>query len=281
MPKQAQLDHAVINVGFDMDQAAQIFSNLGFHLTERGYHSLGSINHLMMFGTDYLELIGLPAESKGSPAGRPDIANAPPGLNGLVFKTDSAQGNLDILETLGIAAGPTKSFTRPVSLPDGEVEASFTTTHVKGGTFPGGRVYFCEHHTPDVVWRPEWQDHANGAQAITDFVIASTSPDQEAGKFSALLETEIKQDGEVRTLVMDGATLTILSPEAYGARFGALACSLNGRASIFGALKIRTRSLDAVRQVLTELKTPLPMEDNQTRILIHEPTFDSLFEFTE
>ncbi|MEH6525310.1 MAG: VOC family protein [Sneathiella sp.] len=281
MPEQAQLDHAVINVGFDMDQAAQIFSNLGFHLTERGYHSLGSINHLMMFGTDYLELIGLPAESKGAAAGRPDIADAPLGLNGLVFKTAGAQANLDILESLGIAAGPTKSFTRPVALPDGDVDASFTTTHVKGGTFPGGRVYFCEHHTPDVVWRPEWQRHANGAEAITDFVVASTSPMEEAEKFAALLETEVATDGQTKTLPLNGATLTILSPEAYAARFGSLACSLNDRPSIFGALQIRTSSLEAVREVLKTLKTSVPVVDEQTRILLYEPTFDSLFEFTE
>lgn len=281
MPEQAQLDHAVINVGFDMDHAAQTFSNLGFHLTERGYHSLGSINHLMMFGSDYLELIGLPATSKGAAAGRPDIANAPVGLNGLVFKTASAQGNLDILESIGIAAGPTKSFTRPVALPSGEVDASFTTTHVKSGTFPGGRVYFCEHHTPDVVWRPEWQSHANGAEAITDFVIASTSPAEEAKKFAALLETEcdIKEDSII--LPLDGATLTILSPAAYATRFGSLACSFNNRPSIFGALQIRTSSLNAVRKVLEALEVPIPVVDEQTRILVYEPTFDSLFEFTE
>ena len=60
MPALAQLDHAVINVHFGMDRAEPLFQTLGFTLTPRGYHSLGSINHLMMFGTDYLELIGLP-----------------------------------------------------------------------------------------------------------------------------------------------------------------------------------------------------------------------------
>ena len=52
------LDHVVINVKDDMDLAQLVFSNLGFTLTPRGYHTLGSINHLMMFGSDYMELIG-------------------------------------------------------------------------------------------------------------------------------------------------------------------------------------------------------------------------------
>ena len=66
----ATLDHVVINARDDMDRAADIYTRLGFTLTERGYHSLGSMNHLAMFGTDYLELIAVP---KGATSGRLDL----------------------------------------------------------------------------------------------------------------------------------------------------------------------------------------------------------------
>ena len=52
------LDHVVINTLFDMNRAADLMLRLGFTLTPRGYHSLGSINHLMMLEHDYLELVG-------------------------------------------------------------------------------------------------------------------------------------------------------------------------------------------------------------------------------
>ncbi len=42
------LDHVVVNVLRRMDEAADLFAALGFRLTPRGHHSLGSINHLMM-----------------------------------------------------------------------------------------------------------------------------------------------------------------------------------------------------------------------------------------
>ena len=58
MGSNIRLDHAVINVGVNMDAAEVLFTNLGFKLTPRGFHSTGSINHLAMFGADYLELIG-------------------------------------------------------------------------------------------------------------------------------------------------------------------------------------------------------------------------------
>lgn len=65
MPSLAQLDHVVINVHFAMGLAEPLFEALGFTLTPRGYHSLGSINHLIVFGSDYLELIGLPESGAG------------------------------------------------------------------------------------------------------------------------------------------------------------------------------------------------------------------------
>ena len=47
-PADGALDHVVINVLRRMDEAADLFAALGFRLTPRGHHSLGSVNHLMM-----------------------------------------------------------------------------------------------------------------------------------------------------------------------------------------------------------------------------------------
>ena len=136
MAEQAQLDHTVINVQFDMDRAEGLFTGLGFSLTPRGYHSLGSINHLMMFGTDYMELIGLPP---GAENPRKDIAEAPLGINGLVFKTKDVDETFAHLQSLDMAGDPPKAFTRPVELPGGAKDAAFRTVAVRSGSFPGGR----------------------------------------------------------------------------------------------------------------------------------------------
>ena len=44
------LDHVVINVMGRLDEAAAQYQRLGFQLTERGYHTLGSSNNLAIFG---------------------------------------------------------------------------------------------------------------------------------------------------------------------------------------------------------------------------------------
>src|SRR5215472_2114171 len=81
------LDHVVIDVREEIEAAAQSFAELGFSLTPRGHHTLGSSNHLAIFATDYLELLGF-----GAGAGaRPELEPFPIGLNGLVFKAADAE----------------------------------------------------------------------------------------------------------------------------------------------------------------------------------------------
>ncbi len=48
------VDHVVINVVGGLDDAAAIYTGLGFQLTPRGHHSLGTSNHLAIFHESYL-----------------------------------------------------------------------------------------------------------------------------------------------------------------------------------------------------------------------------------
>jgi hypothetical protein len=54
------LDHVVVTVRDRLDEAHAAYRRLGFTLTPRGHHTLGSMNHLAVFGTDYLELLAVP-----------------------------------------------------------------------------------------------------------------------------------------------------------------------------------------------------------------------------
>ena len=54
------LDHVVVNVRDRIDDGLDTYRRLGFTMTPRGYHTLGSMNHLAIFGTEYLELIAAP-----------------------------------------------------------------------------------------------------------------------------------------------------------------------------------------------------------------------------
>jgi len=274
-----KLDHAVINVRYQMDQAEELFTQLGFTLTARGYHSMGSINHLMMFDSDYLELIGLPDDSAEAMQGRPAIANAPLGINGLVFKTADADETFNHLQSIGMAADPPKSFSRPVALPESDAEARFRTVAVKDGVFPGGRVYYCEHATPELVWRPEWQQHDNGAGRVGEFVVVSSAHQQEAENFGRLLNTEVRVEADTCVVPVAGAQISLITPAAYTARFGKFASPMEDRNSVFGALVMFADNLEGIRSVVNT--TANPFVDESDRVVVRVPAFNSLIEFRQ
>jgi hypothetical protein len=234
----ASLDHIVIHVGRGgMDAAVLATKQLGFTLTERGFHSMGSINHLSMFGTDYLELLGVP---DGDYESRPDLQDSPLGLNGMVFKTQDADATFRHLQAVGMAAEPPKSFHRPVETDTGTREAQFRTVTVRSDVFACGRVYFCEHTTPELVWRPdrpEQQLHSNGAASFREMVIVSEDPAAEAANFALLLNATATPEYTVS--IHEGFQLVVLSWASYRERFGDAALAQEeGRSCIFGAVSL-------------------------------------------
>ena len=248
-----RVDHAVINVLTGMDAAVDRFRALGFAPTPRGYHSLGSINHLMMFEHDYLELVGI---EPGAKKVREEVASSPVGLNGLVFATDDARALHRRLSAQGVPVLDPVDFSRPVTVDGVEREAAFTTVRVHPDYVPGGRVYYCEHRTPDLVWRPEWLEHGNGAGGLAEFIVVAEDLPMQAERYASLLDGVGFLPGQTHGeafAAWDGFRLSLMNRDRYGARYGAAGCSRaapGGTGSCMGALAVRTRSLGAVRSRL-------------------------------
>lgn len=234
------LDHLVIDVRDRMDEAARTFSALGFALTPRGHHTLGSMNHLMMFATDYLELLGF---GDGGTA-RPELAPFPVGLNGLVFKTDNADRVHSHAQGAGLPILPVQSFSRPVELDGARHDARFRTTRLDPTKIAMGRVYFCEHLTPELVWRPEWQNHPNGARAIARVIVATGDPQRTASLFHALFGPDalIERDGKC-VVAAAAAQVELASPAAIAAEFGDSAADPAGRTEYLSAVELKVASL--------------------------------------
>jgi hypothetical protein len=242
------LDHVVINARDDMDRAAETYRRLGFQLTPRGYHTLGSMNHLAMFGTDYLELIAIP---KGATSGRLDLLNFPPGFNGLVFGSEDSAATYKDMIANGVPIEPPQEFSRPVELPEGKRDAVFRTVRFKAEVVPAGRVYFCHHFTRDLVWRDEWRKHANGAVAVARAVIADDNPKTLADLFRKMFGPEALRPvpgGE--TLVIGNARCDIVTPAELKRQFGAACPDAAGRSSYMAALSFRTTALDRAAAAL-------------------------------
>lgn len=246
---QPVLDHAVINVADQLDNASARFRRLGFQLTERGHHSLGSSNHLAIFGENYLELLGY-EPGKGSQ--RADLWNSPLGLSGLVWKSSDAESEFLHLERQDLDGDPPAAFWRPVTLPDGSVsEAHFRTVRLRASLIPNGRSFFCQHLTPDTVWQPAWQRHPNGVQNISEFVIVAQDPAHAAQVYSRLFgAAKVLACPEGAFVLRAGAaTVRFASADYAQQRFGPLPEDYDGSARMV-ALGFATTDLALVKNAL-------------------------------
>ncbi len=195
----AALDHVVINALGAVDAAEALFAGLGFTLTPRGHHDLGSLNHLMVVPGAYLEIVGVPAQGRQ----RQEVLDSPLGLSGIVLRTEDADATFASLVAAGFDPLPPMAFSRPVRIGAQEHRAAFRTVRMKPDFFPGGRVYFCQHLTPDLVWRPEWQDHPNGFAAIAAIEVESPDPAATADRFAAAFEARRAAGAEPCRVVLD------------------------------------------------------------------------------
>ena len=267
------LDHVVVNARDRIDEVADCYRRLGFSLTPRGYHTLGSMNHLAVFGSDYLELIA----ARPGDHSRPEIMAAPFGLNGLVFGTEDAAATYQALRRNDVPIEAPQQFSRPVQIGLDAVaagdattsrascaaardatasraatrDAVFRTTRLAHDATPAGRLYFCQHLTRELVWRDEWRQHANAAVGVARAVIASEQPADLGGLFARMFGPRaVRQTDDGCALILGLARFDVVTPTALWEMFGGAAPDSRGRRDYMAALTIRTLSLDAVETAL-------------------------------
>lgn len=188
------IDHVVITVR-DLDSTEDTFRRMGFTLTPRGHHTLGSQNHCVMFGHDYFELLMVPQRLPGREYYY-DFARVGDGLAAIALKTDNARGAYGELTAAALAPAEPVDFSRPVQLPTGAQNASFRITQLGLEHTPGGQVFLCQHFTRDVVWRPEYQTHANMATGLAAIAIVSNEVPATAAAYERLFDVRAQPIAE-------------------------------------------------------------------------------------
>ena len=271
------LDHLVINALFDMDPAAALMSQLGFTLTPRGFHSLGSINHLIVFEGHYLELVGLPVATDVL---RRDVLESPRGLNGLVFRAGDVDACLEQLRGSGLTMLETQSFSRPVTIDGIKQLARFRTARTAPDLFEAGRVYYCQHYTPELVWHRQWMSHANGCSGMSELVVVTTAIETDMPRYAKAAQTRAENRGsDVWTIdLADAFRITLMSPARYRERYGELCADVDDRSSFFGAVVFRTPDVGRIRD-LAALVPELRAGSDGPWLRLLVPFLNTLLEF--
>lgn len=277
------IDHVVIAVT-DLDQAQTDFQRLGFTLTPRGRHTMGSQNHCAMFPSDYFELLAVPADH---PVTRyySDFLRQGDGLAALALKTDDAKGFQAELVRDGIGCDEPVDFSRPVNLPEGVRDAAFRIAQVHIAETPGGRTFVCQHFTRDVVWRPEYLVHANGAIGLQgiSLLVDKAGFDDVRSAYERLFDRQAEGSGEagvVWKVATGDAPITVLTPDGFKNNYRG--GKLGGRSLPYvAALHFQVQSIKQAQQFLDQVDVGFTVRSDQSLAVASELTHGLVIVFTE
>jgi len=212
------LDHVVVTVR-DLDASARQWQGLGFTVSPRGTHSpiLGSGNYTIMFGEDYVELLGILAETEHNKPTR-DFLKEREGIERAAFTTDDAAAGAAELKSRGLEPLGPVHFGRPVDLPNGgKGEARFNVFRWPLDENPGSlRIFACQHLTRETVWIPELQSHANGASRIIRVEVLAADPKVAAEHLSRLIDEPVKLQDDAWLVPSGGNRADFLFYDANG-----------------------------------------------------------------
>lgn len=201
------VDHVVVAVR-DLDASAEVWKGLGFTVSPRGTHSpqMGSGNYTIMFGEDYMELLGIITPTPHNQPVRDWLASHE-GIERAAFTTDDAAAGVAEIQARGVAATGPIAFGRPVPMPDGSTsEARFQVFHWPVALRPGGmRIFACQHLTRETVWIPELQAHANGAVGILRVEALAKDPKAAAEQLAGLIDAAVSRAPDGAYVVPTGA----------------------------------------------------------------------------
>jgi len=242
------LDHVVVMVdGIDAAEAA--YRKLGFQVQPRGFHKkLGTANHLMIFDTDYFEILGIVEDTEFNAERRAWLKGGG-GLANVALATDGADVAYEAFRAVGLNPDAPLSFDRAVEVAGRTELAKFRTVRIPKDNMPVVGFFVCEHQTPEFVYRSEWAAHPNGARGILGVTVIADQP----AKWIPELEKyfgpgSVKREGE--GLVVDTGTQPIryMAPKDYAVRYPGITPVRSGDHPAL--LTIRVESLAACEDLL-------------------------------
>jgi hypothetical protein len=169
-----------------LEVAATAYRRLGFTLTPRGRHiGWGTANYCIMFPADYVELLGIvdPAQFTNN---LDRFLSMREGLMGFSFATQDSFVTAALLRGQGITADGPKDLSRLLELPEGAVMPRFSLVMLPPAATPGVSAFITQHLSPQLIRRPEWLRHANGANGLTTLTVVVEDPPSLADAYERL-----------------------------------------------------------------------------------------------
>jgi hypothetical protein len=188
-PGSLVLDHVAHFVP-NLAQARKALDALGFAVTPESAHRTqdgpaGSSNVCVMLEHGYLEILAPTMDTPNAQQIRAAMQRYP-GVHLGCFGTPDAEGEQRRLEAHGFKPPPLTRLAREF---EGR-PVRFSVVRPARDVMPEGRIQFCQHHTPEAIWRPQYWGHANSAVKLACLFVVADDPVGVAARwahFAALL----------------------------------------------------------------------------------------------
>ncbi|MEX2200379.1 MAG: VOC family protein [Dongiaceae bacterium] len=217
------IDHTLVGVR-DLEVARERWARMGFTVAPRGRHiGWGTGNYCIMLARGYIELLGI-VDAAEFTNNLDRFLETREGLMGLALASDDALDCAAALRDAGIAADGPKDLKRLLELPEGTVTPEFSLVYLPGEAAPDLRVFVCQHRTPDLVRKPEWLVHANGAETLLGMTVASDDPASLAPAYRRLFGEKAVRPGDGLLRVETGAGwIDFATPDLLARRYARVA----------------------------------------------------------
>ncbi|MAL80352.1 MAG: hypothetical protein CMN55_14800 [Sneathiella sp.] len=171
------IDHSLVGVK-DLEAARAAYEKLGFTITPRGSHiGWGTANYCIMFDEDYIELLGIVDPSLETNGLDKALADRGEGLLGLALSTEAPEETHRSLVEAALEPSDLITLKRRLELPEGEVLPEFRLIRLTSSAgLEAKHLFICHHLTPELIRRPEWLQHANGALHLNAVVVVVEDP---------------------------------------------------------------------------------------------------------
>ncbi|MCU1738006.1 MULTISPECIES: VOC family protein [unclassified Pseudomonas] len=260
------IDHPLVTVR-DHAVALEQYRKMGFSPSPVSYHPWGSVTSLMMFPSNFIELIGVDDPSKfgtnsvngfcfGRQLGQ-FLDRGEEGVSLVALHSKNADDDHARLVESGLASQGRIDFRRRMMLPDGRHdEAVVSLALFIDPALPDASNFICHQHRPELIWVKGWQHHPNGANGILAVTYLADPAAMEA-RWRAIYGDAVRYEGDVLEAdtrcgvlrAMDAATAAgeypgIELPQIVEERPHAI------------AIKLNTTSLCDVRSILAHNAVP-------------------------
>jgi len=240
------IDHVVIAVR-DLDSTQDTFRRMGFTLTPRGHHTLGR-RITASCSARIIRVADVPQRLPGREYYY-DFARIGDGLAAVALKTDNARGRFRRTHCGRARSFRTGRFFAPGATGRGSENRIISHHPAGAGADSGGQVFLCQHFTRSVVWRPEYQTHANTATGLAALAIVSADVSATAAAYERLFDVKARAISEGLLIDTGDTPIVVASEPALAKRLPGVWISARHQPCM-AALFIRVTDRDMAERTL-------------------------------